>query len=332
MGYFLAGDLGGTKTILALYESDGDGVTLLREQRFASGAQGGFDEILAVFLRECPVRPYAAAFGVAGPVLGGQAKITNLGWLLDEEAIRQRFGFSQVVLLNDLVAIAWALPALEAGDIFVLNGGFPDPAGSMAVIAPGTGLGEAYLCWDGTGHRPFASEGGHADFAPAGSEERELLAFLHDSYGHVSCELVCSGTGIPNIFRYLTEGAGMRVASNVAEELAGAADPAPVLVRHALAGDCPVSGRVLQMFLAVLAAEAGNMAIRLLATGGVFLGGGILPRLLPLLDAAAFMARFSDKGRMAAILAAMPVRLIMTEKAGLRGASLVAHRVLRGGV
>lgn len=332
MGYFLAGDLGGTKTILALYESCGEDFTLLREQRFVSGAQGGFDQILAAFLQECPVLPTAAAFGVAGPVLGGRARITNLGWLLEEEAIRKRFGFSRVVLLNDLVAIAWALPVLEAEEFFVVNSGSPDLAGSMAVIAPGTGLGEAYLCWDGTGHRPFASEGGHADFAPAVGEEDELLAFLRSRHDHVSCELVCSGTGIPNIFRYLTEGAGMRVAPVVAEELAGAADPAPVLVRHALAGDCPVAGKVVRMFLAILAAEAGNMAIRLLATGGVFLGGGILPRLLPLLDAAAFMARFSAKGRMAEILAAMPVRLIMTEKAGLRGATRVAQRTLRGGV
>ncbi|MFZ5776244.1 MAG: glucokinase [Thermodesulfobacteriota bacterium] len=327
MGYLLAGDLGGTKTILALYERGAGGFAPVREARFASGDHAGFDEILAAFLADCPARPEAAVFGVAGPVLAGTARITNLGWQLDKETIQRRFGFVRVGLLNDLVAIAWAIPALEPSDLVVLNQGRALDTGSIAVVAPGTGLGEAYLCWDGEGYLPFASEGGHADFAPASEEEEALLAFLRKERDHVSCESVCSGSGLPNIYRFLTEEVGMAVAGPVAAELARAADPGPVLVRHALLDDCPVAARTIRIFLDILAAEAGNVAIRQLATGGVFLGGGLLPRLLALLEPDRFMARFSAKGRMSTILAAMPVRVIATEKAGLHGAARAASRL-----
>ncbi|MDG4475222.1 glucokinase [Thiovibrio frasassiensis] len=329
MGYFLAGDLGGTKTILALYSTTGDGYCLVREQRFASSDYGDFSGIIADFLRGPEESPQVAVFGVAGPVVGGRVRMTNLGWLIDQEALRDRFRFAEVLVLNDLVAVAESVTILPPEDLLVVNCGTPVPQGSMAVLAPGTGLGEAYLCWSGTGYAAYPSEGGHADFAPTSEMEEALLSFLRAAHGHVSYELVCSGKGIPNIYRYLTEGAGMQVPPELAAALADVPDMTPVIVAQAQEKDGGVARLTLEIFFAILAAEAGNMALKFLATGGLYLGGGMLPKLLPVFDPKRFMARFVGKGRMAGILSSIPVRMIMAERAGLHGAALTAFRVLQ---
>lgn len=329
MGYFLAGDLGGTKTLLALYAATEHGYTLVREQRFANSGYDDFAGVVADFLHGSPEHPEIAAFGVAGPVAEGRVRMTNLGWLIDQDALRQQFQLAEVLLLNDLVAVAQAVSILAPEDFLVINAGTQAPQGSMAVLAPGTGLGEAYLCWNGTDYTPFPSEGGHADFAPTSEMEQGLLSFLRAEHGHVSYEMVCSGKGIPNVYRYLTEGAGMKVPAQLQEALAATTDITPVLVGQAQEKEGDVARLTLEIFFSVLAAEAGNMAIKFLSTGGLYLGGGMLPKLRHIFDSKRFMERFTDKGRMAGILSAIPVRMITTERAGLNGAALTAFRALQ---
>jgi glucokinase len=330
MTCFLAGDLGGTKTLLALYVVTGQGYELVREQRFASSDYNDFSGMIADFLRGAEEYPQAAAFGVAGPVAGGRVRMTNLGWLIDQAALREEFRFAEVLLLNDLAAVAEAVSILPAEDFLVVNAGMPAPGGSMAVLAPGTGLGEAYLCWNGTDYIACPSEGGHSDFAPGSETERALLSFLQAERDHVSYEQVCSGAiGIPNIYRYLTEGAGMKMPPDLQEALDAATDLTPVLAGQALKNEGEIARLTLDIFFSVLAAEAGNMALKFLATGGVYLGGGMLPRLLPAFDPKRFMARFVSKGRMAEILAAVPVKIIMTDRAALAGAAFTAFRAIQ---
>lgn len=329
MAYFLAGDLGGTKTLLALCEESGDGYVVLAERRLQSHDYPDLAGMLTEFLASAPHRPVTAAFGVAGPVLGDTAHLTNLGWTIDRRALMARFGFREVTLLNDLVAVAQAVPSLGPGQLFTVNHGAPVSHGSIAVLAPGTGLGEAYLCWDGRRHRPYPSEGGHVDFAPTSDEEDGLLRFLRGRLAHVSYEQVCSGMGIANIFRYLVEGKRVAVAPALAAELAKVADKTPLIVGHALAGDCPVCAGTLAIFLDILAAEAGNLAVKFLATGGVYLGGGILPRILDVIDPAAFMKKFTGKGRMAELLTGIPVHIVLDSGCGLAGAALAGLQTVR---
>lgn len=329
MSCFLAGDLGGTKALLALYSTTGQGYVLVREQRFASSDYADLSGIIADFLRGSEPLPKIAAFGVAGPVADGRVQMTNLDWQLDCQILRDQFQFAEVILLNDLVAVAQAVSTLAPEDLLLVNPGTSVSQGSKAVLAPGTGLGEAYLCWDGTGYTAFPSEGGHVDFAPTSELEQGLLSFLRAEYGHVSYELICSGIGIPNIYRYLTAGVGMKVPDALQAELDAVLDITPVLVAQALVKDGAVARLTIEIFFSVLAAEAGNMALKFLSTGGLYLGGGMLPRLLPLFDAKKFMERFVSKGRMAEILATIPVSIITTDRAGLNGAALSAFRRLQ---
>ena len=329
MGYFLAGDLGGTKALLALYVTTGQGYALVREQRFVCASYDDFSGIIAEFLRGPEEHPQIAAFGVAGPIAGGRVRMTNLGWLIDQEVLRQQFSLAEVFLLNDLVAVAQAVSILGPEDFLVVNAGTAVPQGSMAVLAPGTGLGEAYLCWNGTDYTPFPSEGGHADFAPTSEMEQGLLSFLRAEHGHVSYESVCSGKGIPNIYRYLTQGAGMQVPQGLQAALDEAADITPVLMGQALEKEGEIARLTLEIFFSVLAAEAGNVALKFLATGGLYLGGGILPRLLSAFEPKRFMERFIGKGRMAGLLASIPVKIITTDRAGLNGAALTAFRAMQ---
>jgi len=330
MNYFLAGDLGGTKTVLALYRMDAGGCQLLRSRRFASSEHADLESLVAIFLAECPEAPILAAFGVAGPVVAGEARITNLGWSVSCRRLAARFHFAEVLLLNDLVALAEAVPSLGPEDLLVVNRGEPAPEGAMAILAPGTGLGEASLCWDGERYRAYPSEGGHADFAPLTLQQEELRRSLQAGFGHVSYETVCSGLGIPRIYTFLRETGG-RGLPRLAAELVGVADPTPVLVRHALEHGCELCQEALSLFFSVLAAEAGNVALKFLATGGVFLGGGLLPRLLPLFDGSHFMEVFAGKGKMADLLWRMPVQIITRENTGLMGAAVAAHRRLSAG-
>lgn len=329
MDCFLAGDIGGSKAILALYAAGAQGGKLIREQRFAVGDYADFPQLLSAFLDGGREKPRVAAFGAAGPVLQGRTRLTSLGWLVDKADLTRKFGFAEVVLVNDLVALATALPVLGPEDLRVINQGTPDRNGAMAVLAPGTGLGEAFCCRISDGYAALPSEGGHSDFAPLTPREERLLAFLRAKSGHVSYERVCSGPGIANIHRFLREAEGMEDSASLREELACAADPTPLIVAQALRDDDGAAREAVAMFFSILAAEAGNAALKFMATGGLYLAGGLFVRLLPLFGEDAFMARFAAKGRMNGLLAGMPIRIVTTERAVLMGAVLLAQQAIR---
>ncbi len=250
-----------------------------------------------------------------------QSVITNLPWVISGREIRRTFDLDVVHLLNDLEAIASSVPHLEPSDLFTLNEGESEAEGAIAVIAPGTGLGEAFLTWDGQRYRAHPSEGGHASFAPNTPQQRELLAYLQGRFRHVSCERVCSGSGIPNIYDFLRDSGRFDEPAWLREELSAAEDVTPIISAAADAGRAEIAMATMDLFVEILAGEAGNMALKVLATGGVFLGGGIPPKILPRLQATSFMDTFDNKGRFSELMASLPVRVILNPRAALYGAA-----------
>lgn len=319
----LAGDIGGTKTNLALFEDDPR--TPLHLATYPSADYESLAAIVREFLAERPGTVDAACFGVAGPVRDGKVPKVNLAWSVDAQELAQELGFSRVGLLNDLEANAWGISTLGPDDFAVLNEGAPDARGNQAVIAAGTGLGEAGLYWDGTRHHVFASEGGHADFAPRTELQAELWRYLAASLRHVSYERVCSGMGIVNIYNFLTSRRTEPEPDWLREELA-TSDPAAAISRAALEKRDPVCVEALDLFVEIYGAEAGNLALKLMALGGVFVGGGIGPKILPKLADGVFMREFVGKGRLTQLLAQIPVRVILNDKAALYGAAAFALR------
>lgn len=316
----LAGDIGGTNTRLALFETPGgSGVSpekglgrqaLVVEERFPSREHATLDEIVRAFVAKHGARVEAACFGIAGPVKGGRSETTNLPWVVDARRLAGELGTERVGLVNDLEANAHGIAELAPADFHVLNAGAAGAAGNAAVISAGTGLGEAGLAWDGARHHPFASEGGHADFAPRGDLEIELWRFLTKEFrlSHVSWERVLSGPGLVNIHRFL----------------GGALDSAAAISAAAAAGRDRAAVQALDLFVSIYGAEAGNLALKVMATGGVFVGGGIAPKILPKLAEGGFVEAFVAKGRMRGLLEAIPVRVVLNDRAALLGAARVA--------
>jgi glucokinase len=319
----LAGDIGGTKTNLALYTSEAGPRKPIIEVTFPSGKFASLESLAGAFLADRTERIDHACFGVAGPVVDGSAQITNLPWVMHETRLQEALGIPSVHLLNDLVAIAHAVPFLQPEDVLTLNEGKPAKHGALAIVAPGTGLGEAFLIWEAGRYVAHASEGGHADFAPANDIEVEMLQFLQPRLDHVSWERVCSGLGLPNIYSYYKASKRAAEPDWLAERLRMAHDPAPVIVEAALAAtdDSDICLAVLNAFVSILGAEAGNLALKVLATGGVYLGGGIPPRILSLLQGERFLRAFTRKGRLADLLEPIPVRVILNPKVALMGAA-----------
>jgi glucokinase len=270
------------------------------------------------FLQHAGQTATYACFDVAGPVIGGRVQLTHLPWSLAEEPLARDLGLKGVTLLNDLRAIAYAVPRLQAGEVHTIHAGKPDPHGAMAVIAPGTGLGEAYLVWSGTEYIACSSEGGHADFAPADEMQAELWRYVFRQHGHVPCEHVCSGRGIPVIYDFLRDSRYAQEPPEFAARLASVSDRTPLITEVALEDPAanPLCAAAVQMFVG---AEAGNLALKVLATGGVYLAGGIPPRLLPLLEDGRFMKAFVNKGKLNAVLKDMPVHVVVC-RAALLGA------------
>jgi glucokinase len=319
----LAGDIGGTKTNLAIFSVKDELRTPLKEETLPSARYASLAELIQDFLSDTNFSIERACFGVPGPVMGGKAKITNLPWLLDVQQLQQALNIPSVGLLNDLTAMAHGVPLLRADDLATLNVGEPTDHETMAVIAPGTGLGEAFLTWEGTRYQAHPSEGGHVDFAPTNALEIGLLSYLLERYEHVSYELVCSGIGLPHIYAYLKGTQQFTELAWVSKRLAEVADGNPVIFQAALEKKEPshLSVATLKTFASILGAEAGNMALKVLATGGVFLGGGIPPRILPFLQNDLFMQAFLNKGRFSALLARVPVHVILNPKVALLGAA-----------
>ena len=324
----LAGDIGGTKTVLALYDPTGDRRNPVREERYPSREHGSLEEIVEKFLTGISSPLDAASFGVAGAVVGDQARVTNLPWFVKADCFSRTFKIPRVHLLNDLQAVANAVPHLESDKICTLNPGRPDPMGMIGVVAPGTGLGEAFLIRIGERYKAFASEGGHVSFAPVTHEQLELLDYLEPRFGHVSCERVCSGSGIPNIYDFLANSSRFEEPDWLRQELAKATDRTPIIVNAALERRAPVCIATLDLFVRILGGVIGNMALKVMATGGLYLGGGIPPRILDRLRQSDFLDAVCFKGRFRDWVARIPVHVILEPKAALRGAAWDAFQSL----
>ena len=318
----LAGDIGGTKTTLALYETED--VRAPRVARtYDSRTVERFDVLVEAFLGECDTpAPAVASFAVAGPIAEQSARITNLPWEISGSDLASRFHFERVSLVNDVEALAWAISALRPEEVDAIQKGQADPMGPVGVLALGTGLGEGYLTRGREAPQAHPSEGGHADFAPTTPQQARLLESLWREHKHVSVERACSGIGLPKLYRFLVTEEGWAEDPAVGAEIAAAADPTPVVVQAALEGRSAVCHEAVALLCDVLAAEAGNLALRLLSTGGIFLGGGIPPRVLPFLRAPRFRKAFLAKGRFSLFLKRVPVLVVLPPQAVLWGAAL----------
>jgi glucokinase len=316
----LAGDVGATNTRLAWFEVSKGALVPGVTRTYPSREHASLEEVVAAFVDAAPGRPRHACFGVAGPVRDGRVEAINLPWVVDAKLIAARLGLGEMGLVNDLEANAWGLAALPDADFAVLQLGQPAPTGNAAVISAGTGLGEAGLVWDGRLHRPVASEAGHSDWAPQDELQLGLWRFLTAEVGHVSVERVLSGPGLQNIYRFLRDGQGLAEPGWLADALAREA-PGPLISRVGLEGRAEIAVRALGLFVSIYGAEAGNLGLRLLATAGVYLGGGIAPRILPALRSPAFLDAFVRKGRLRPLLEEMPVRVVLNDQAALLGAA-----------
>jgi len=322
---FLAGDIGGTKTLLRIFEAGGG---ILAERRFDSAAFASLEQVVAAFLSDFPSLSLAAAcFGVAGPVEGGRANITNLPWQIDEASIAAEFRIPQVRLVNDFQAVAYGIEALENRDLATLQAGEPQECGVRAVIGAGTGLGEGFMVWQGGHYEAFPSEGSHADFAPADALQIELLRYLIARYGHVSYERLLSGPGLVNIFEFLCDSLGQQ-ATAALQSTMQAGDPAAAISDCALRGEDGLAVSALDLFARIYGAEAGNLALKVLARGGVYIAGGIAPHIMGKLEDSEFLRAFADKGRFAGLLGDIPVHVVLNPKVGLMGAARVAERMV----
>jgi len=321
----LAGDIGGTKTVIGLFEQAGSRLQAVREETFPSKSYATLEAILDRFLGGGS-RPAlrSACFGVAGPVIEGKSKTTNLPWELDELTLEKALQVPRAKLLNDLEAAAYGMLHLDPTDLCVLQPGLKRQ-GNIAVIAAGTGLGQAILYWDGTHHHPIASEGGHADFAPHTDVEVELLIYLRREFGHVSCERLLSGPGLFNIYRFLRDSGDATEPEWLRQRIAQG-DPGAVISQIGLAGEHPLCTRALDLFISVYGTEAGNLALKALSVGGVYVAGGIAPKILPCLQDGAFIQAFTYKGRFSDLLRSIEVNVALNARAPLIGA---AHYALR---
>lgn len=322
---YLIGDIGGTKTLLAVYAPGQEHPEPEVMERFSSDDYPSLEAIIAAFKERHPDEITHAVFGVAGPVVNGRAQITNLPWIIDEQKVIDRFHFQGVRLLNDLEAVALAVPHLMDSERVQIKPGRARPQGAIGIVAPGTGLGEAYLVAVDGRYHAFPSEGGHTDFGPTNDLEWGLLRFLltEKKLDHVSYEQVCSGIGIPNIYAYLRHIKYAPEPEWLAEAIAAAEDMTPIIVNAACNRDRPVDlcWQTLEMFVSILGSEASNMALKILATGGIYLGGGIPPRILSVLQGDTFVDGFLDKGRFRNLVEDIPVYVIIHPNPAMLGAA-----------
>jgi glucokinase len=312
----LAGDLGGTKTNMALFQHNESGPHLIRQAHFPSGEFSSMADIVRKFMGT-DAMPARICIGVAGPVMNGKSKLTNLTWGIDEEELEKDLGVPAVDLINDLEATAYGLAALEDKDFLTFPGKDPEP-GNIALIAPGTGLGEAGLYWDGSHYHPFATEGGHAGFGPREPIDVELFWYLRKQFEHISWERVVSGQGIVNIFHFLLEAKGAPCTPALLEAVRE--DGAAAISQAALQGGDPTAKQALDMFIRYLAIESANLMLKVKGTGGVFIGGGIPPAVLPLLQSGEWLNDFHKGGRMRPLLESVSVSIILQSKTALFGA------------
>ncbi len=319
----LAGDLGGTHARLALFDLSDGRFRLVSSSVFPSRDYPGLEQIVARFVQQTKAHTDVACFGVAGPVNNGRVQTSNLPWVVEAKSLAAELHIREALLINDLEASAWGLATLEPGDMVSLNDVPPVHNGTQAIVAAGTGLGEAALYWDGTHHRISPSEGGHTDFAARNELEIELLRYLMGRYGRVSYERVLSGPGLVNVFDFLRDTGRGKPPQWLVDEMLKS-DPAAAVSRAAIEGKCEMCDQALDIFISVYGAEAGNVALETLATGGVFVAGGIAPKLLHKFKQPTFIKAFTDKGRLTPVLKRIPVNVVTNENLALLGAARCA--------
>jgi glucokinase len=318
---YLAGDIGGTKTRLALFSMEAGDNELIESETFPSQEFSSLEDIILTYLADKPFILRGASLGIAGPIFEGRARVTNLSWIVEESNLGAALGGIPVTLLNDLHAISSAIPHLKSEDLETLIPGDPAPEGAKGVIAPGTGLGEGFLLWTDGRYQPYPSEGGHTSFGPETPLQLELLNYMDPIFGHVSYERVCSGLGIVNLYTFLRDGKGFDEPAWLEKRLAEVEDPTPIIAKAALENQAEICTQTMELFVSILGSEAGNLALKVLATGGIYLGGGIPRRILPLLRGDKFRFAFTDKGRFAKMLWEVPVYVITHPQAGVFGAA-----------
>lgn len=316
----LVGDIGGTNARLALFSTEDSLREAVIEQQFPCHRYPSLEAVIKDFLDQVKLPVENAVIGVAGPVANGRSWITNLPWIIDEEQICRDLGFNKTCLLNDLAALAESIPVLDEKDLVVLNPGLPVQNGPIGVIAPGTGLGEAYLIHNGKSYESHATEGGHTDFAPSNTLEIDLLRYMLESFDHVSYERLCSGIGIPNIYAFARDTMNLDVPDWLAEQIHNADDPTPIIVNNGLEKKSEICELVVEIFASILAHEMSNLALKIWASGGIYLGGGIPPRILNILRRPKFFHDFCEKGRFSEAMENIPVKVILNTKANMLGA------------
>ena len=321
----LAGDIGGTKTNLALFAMDQGRPSPSAVESFPSQERANLESIVERFLSRHPAFVSSACFGIAGPVVNGRCKTTNLPWEVSETRLARTFGWERVRLVNDLTATAMSIPLLKRRELATLNKGRPQKGGNLVLVAPGTGLGQGLVVFYENKPLPIPSEGGHVDFAPNNEPEVELWRSLKRKLGHVSVERIVSGPGLGNLYAWLKESGRYQEPQWLKERLLEE-DPAKVIAESGLNEKHPLCVEALRMFVSILGAAAGNLALTGMATGGVYLGGGIPPKILPALKTGLFMQAFTDKGRFRGLLEKIPVRVIVNEGAALLGAAKCAFQ------
>jgi glucokinase len=317
----LAGEIGATRTRLAAFETEGNRLQCVVEKTYMSQQHEGISVILSEFIRTEGIGVHSACLGVAGPVRDGRSKISNLPWTIDSQELAKQLKLSSVGLLNDLEAYAYGIDGLDSKDFITLNEGAESAEGNRAVISARTGLGMAGLYWDGFRHHPFACEGGHSDFAPRNDLEMELLAYLQKKYGRISCERILSGPGIKNIYDFLRDTHKADEPEELRKQMEAAPDPPALISQLALEGKNAICDRSLSIFVSVFGAETGNLALKFMSSGGIFIGGSIAAKIVPKMQDPVFVQSFLDKGRMEALLKDMAVKIVLNDDCGIIGAA-----------
>ena len=317
----LAGDLGGTKANLGLFDVKAGKLVQVARRKYATAAYDGLEALLTEFLTETGGKVTAASFGIAGPVVANRVHATNFPWIVDGAALARHLGVSRVRLLNDLESAAFGIGVMEPEDLETIHPGTPAPQATRAVIAAGTGLGEAILFWDGNQHVPMATEGGHADFAPQTEQQAELWKFLKQSHENVSVEIILSGGGFKRVHEFLDP-------SRRHDFDQPGVDPAPGITERGLSGECPVCASTLDLWVDMYGSEAGNLALHSMARGGIFITGGIAVKILPKMTTGRFVAALRNKEKMEAYLEQIPVVIVLNENCPLMGAAFVAWKGL----
>ena len=318
----LAGDIGGTNSRLAAFETEGNRLQCVVEKIYPSKEHNGLPEIVSDFIRTEGIPANSACFGVAGPVRHGRSKISNLPWTIDARELATQLRLRTVGLINDLEALAYGIDALESKDFVGISEGASDAEGNMAVVSAGSGLGEAGLYWDGFRHHPFACEGGHTEFAPKNDLEVELLQYLMKKFGHqhVSYERILSGPGVQNIYEFLRDTGKEEEPAWLKEELTAAPDVPALISQLGLQKKAPICDRTLTVFASVFGSEAGNCALKFMATGGIYVAG-IAGKIVAKMQEPNFMDAFLDKGRMRSLLEGIPIKIVLNDDSGLLGAA-----------